>query len=100
MIAVRKHPRQGLIKFISNLNGAGIRFIYFSRGNERQTKAFAGRLGLETVSVCLLFLLVYVCICQYCVCICMYLCWYHVLFGVCMILCMCDVCEYTNFLNV
>ncbi|KAG9296240.1 hypothetical protein G9A89_014832 [Geosiphon pyriformis] len=34
--------------FIEDLNGAGIRFVYFSPTAERESKAYAERLGLET----------------------------------------------------
>jgi len=34
--------------FIEDLGLAGIRFVYFSPASERESKAFADRLGLET----------------------------------------------------
>ncbi|KAJ2693410.1 hypothetical protein GGH99_001168 [Coemansia sp. RSA 1285] len=41
-------PKTDVCDFIEDLDVAGIRFVHFSRGGGRQSKAFAERLGLET----------------------------------------------------
>jgi hypothetical protein len=40
--------QQNVCDFIEDLGLAGIRFVYFSPASERESKAFADRLGLET----------------------------------------------------
>ncbi|PKK76448.1 calcium ATPase [Rhizophagus irregularis] len=41
-------PKLDVCNFIEDLNSAGIRFVYFSPTDERESKAYAERLGLET----------------------------------------------------
>lgn len=41
-------PKEDVKEFIEDLRFAGIRFVYFSDTPERESKAFAKRLGLET----------------------------------------------------
>ncbi|CAM0141394.1 unnamed protein product [Umbelopsis sp. WA50703] len=41
-------PKLNVVDFIEDLGLAGIRFVYFSPSAERESKAFAERLGLET----------------------------------------------------
>ncbi|KAI9090541.1 hypothetical protein DFS34DRAFT_653986 [Phlyctochytrium arcticum] len=40
-------PKANVINFIEDLGLAGIRFVYFSSAGERESKAYAERLGLE-----------------------------------------------------
>jgi magnesium-transporting ATPase (P-type) len=40
-------PKPNMIDFVEDLALAGIRFVYFSRAPERESKAYAERLGLE-----------------------------------------------------
>ncbi|KAI7862736.1 hypothetical protein BDF14DRAFT_1851990 [Spinellus fusiger] len=46
--AMCHQPKQNVVDFIEDLGLAGIRFVYFSPTAERESKAFAERLGLET----------------------------------------------------
>lgn len=48
MTAMCHQPKQNVVDFIEDLGLAGIRFVYFSTTAERESKAFAERLGLET----------------------------------------------------
>ncbi|KAI8873633.1 hypothetical protein GQ42DRAFT_152597 [Ramicandelaber brevisporus] len=48
MAAVCHQPQVDVVDFIEDLGLAGIRFVYFSPGSEKETKAFGERLGLET----------------------------------------------------
>ncbi|KAI8645616.1 hypothetical protein BD408DRAFT_360915 [Parasitella parasitica] len=50
MTAMCHQPKQArnVVDFIEDLGLAGIRFVYFSTTAERESKAFAERLGLET----------------------------------------------------
>ncbi|KAI8970790.1 hypothetical protein BDB01DRAFT_731425 [Pilobolus umbonatus] len=48
MAAMCHQPKQNVVDFIEDLGLAGIRFVYFSPTAERESKAFAERLGLET----------------------------------------------------
>lgn len=48
MTAMCHQPKQNVVDFIEDLGLAGIRFVYFSPTAERESKAFAERLGLET----------------------------------------------------
>ncbi|KAI8076326.1 uncharacterized protein BX664DRAFT_344388 [Halteromyces radiatus] len=48
MAAMCHQPKQNVVDFIEDLGLAGIRFVYFSHTAERESKAFAERLGLET----------------------------------------------------
>ncbi|KAI8393406.1 uncharacterized protein BYT42DRAFT_5272 [Radiomyces spectabilis] len=48
MAALCHQPKQNVVDFIEDLGLAGIRFVYFSPTAERESKAFAERLGLET----------------------------------------------------
>ncbi|KAF7726482.1 hypothetical protein EC973_008717 [Apophysomyces ossiformis] len=48
MAAMCHRPKQNVVDFIEDLGLAGIRFVYFSPTAERESKAFAERLGLET----------------------------------------------------
>ncbi|CEI97849.1 hypothetical protein RMCBS344292_11974 [Rhizopus microsporus] len=48
MAAMCHQPKQNVVDFIEDLGLAGIRFVYFSTTAERESKAFAERLGLET----------------------------------------------------
>ncbi|KAI9276049.1 hypothetical protein BY458DRAFT_454486 [Sporodiniella umbellata] len=48
MAALCHQPKQNVVDFIEDLGLAGIRFVYFSATAERESKAFAERLGLET----------------------------------------------------
>jgi predicted HAD superfamily phosphohydrolase YqeG len=49
MAAVRFLPKEEVPNFVEELDEAFIRFVYFSPANERKTKLFADRLGLDTV---------------------------------------------------
>ncbi|KXS20321.1 hypothetical protein M427DRAFT_108458, partial [Gonapodya prolifera JEL478] len=42
------HPKPNVSDFIEDLKLAGIRFVFFSPAPERESKAYAERLGLET----------------------------------------------------
>ncbi|KAI7850621.1 hypothetical protein BDC45DRAFT_518069 [Circinella umbellata] len=48
MTAMCHQPKQNVVDFIEDLGLAGIRFVNFSPTAERESKAFAERLGLET----------------------------------------------------
>ncbi|CAO3692490.1 unnamed protein product [Rhizopus stolonifer] len=48
MATLCHQPKQNVVDFIEDLGLAGIRFVYFSTTAERESKAFAERLGLET----------------------------------------------------
>ena len=41
-------PKEDVADFVADLSSAGIRFAFFSPFGERESKAFANRLGLET----------------------------------------------------
>ncbi len=41
-------PKEDISAFIDDLEQAGIRFVYFSPLDQKSTKAFGDRLGLET----------------------------------------------------
>ncbi|RKO99118.1 hypothetical protein CXG81DRAFT_20758 [Caulochytrium protostelioides] len=46
-VGLRYSPRPNVGDFVEDVALAGIRFVYFSRRPERESKAFAERLGLE-----------------------------------------------------
>jgi magnesium-transporting ATPase (P-type) len=46
--AFAHEPKEDVCDVIEDVGLAGIRFVYFSPTNERQTKAFGDRLGLDT----------------------------------------------------
>ncbi|KAF9913999.1 hypothetical protein BX616_009167 [Lobosporangium transversale] len=48
MTTLAHQPKTNVCDFIEDLGLAGIRFVYFSPASERESKAFADRLGLET----------------------------------------------------
>ncbi|KAF9966406.1 hypothetical protein BGZ70_002422 [Mortierella alpina] len=48
MSTLAHRPKTNVCDFIEDLGLAGIRFVYFSPASERESKAFADRLGLET----------------------------------------------------
>ncbi|KAF9352504.1 hypothetical protein BGX34_012122, partial [Mortierella sp. NVP85] len=48
MTTLAHQPKTNVCDFIEDLGLAGIRFVYFSPASERESKAFANRLGLET----------------------------------------------------
>ncbi|KAG0251334.1 hypothetical protein BG011_007717 [Mortierella polycephala] len=48
MTTLAHQPKTNVCDFIEDLGLAGIRFVYFSPTSERESKAFADRLGLET----------------------------------------------------
>ncbi|KAG0366803.1 hypothetical protein BGZ54_004857 [Gamsiella multidivaricata] len=48
MATLAHQPKTNVCDFIEDLGLAGIRFVYFSPASERESKAFADRLGLET----------------------------------------------------
>ncbi|KAF9899771.1 hypothetical protein EC991_008337 [Linnemannia zychae] len=48
MATLAHQPKTNVCDFIEDLGLAGIRFVYFSPTSERESKAFADRLGLET----------------------------------------------------
>ncbi|CAG8462820.1 12166_t:CDS:10 [Ambispora leptoticha] len=48
MVTLCHQPKVDVCNFIEDLSGAGIRFVYFSPTAERESKAYAERLGLET----------------------------------------------------
>ncbi|CAG8502932.1 3042_t:CDS:10 [Ambispora gerdemannii] len=48
MVTLCHQPKADVCNFIEDLSGAGIRFVYFSPTAERESKAYAERLGLET----------------------------------------------------
>jgi hypothetical protein len=48
LTAFAHEPKEDVPDVIEDLGLAGIRFVYFSPSNERQTKAFGQRLGLDT----------------------------------------------------
>ncbi|KAF9436969.1 hypothetical protein BGZ76_002420 [Entomortierella beljakovae] len=48
MSTLAHQPKTNVCDFIEDLGLAGIRFVYFSPASERESKAFADRLGLET----------------------------------------------------
>ncbi|KAI8597036.1 hypothetical protein EDD21DRAFT_229650 [Dissophora ornata] len=48
MATLAHQPKTNVCDFIEDLGLAGIRFVYFSPSSERESKAFADRLGLET----------------------------------------------------
>ncbi|CAG8755707.1 20063_t:CDS:10, partial [Dentiscutata erythropus] len=48
MATLCHQPKADVCNFIEDLKGAGIRFVYFSPTAERESKAYAERLGLET----------------------------------------------------
>ncbi|KAF9179828.1 hypothetical protein BGZ50_006662 [Haplosporangium sp. Z 11] len=48
MTTLAHQPKTNVCDFIEDLGLAGIRFVYFSPSSERESKAFADRLGLET----------------------------------------------------
>ncbi|KAJ1503977.1 hypothetical protein HMI56_001854 [Coelomomyces lativittatus] len=48
MLAYEHVPKPDVCDVIEDIGLAGIRFVYFSPCNERQTKAFGERLGLDT----------------------------------------------------
>ncbi|KAF9974039.1 hypothetical protein BGZ73_002685 [Actinomortierella ambigua] len=48
MVTLAHQPKTNVCDFIEDLGLAGIRFVYFSPSSERESKAFADRLGLET----------------------------------------------------
>ncbi|KAG0245602.1 hypothetical protein BGX31_006961 [Mortierella sp. GBA43] len=48
MATLAHQPKTNVCDFIEDLGLAGIRFVYFSPASERESKAFANRLGLET----------------------------------------------------
>lgn len=55
-IIFSRHPRNEVPEFIHDLGAAGIKFVYFSRDSEVETKALGSRLGLETDwNSCILF---------------------------------------------
>ncbi|KAJ3332362.1 hypothetical protein HDU76_000463 [Blyttiomyces sp. JEL0837] len=47
MASLYYQPKPNVIDFIEDLGLAGIRFVYFSAAPERESKAYAERLGLE-----------------------------------------------------
>ncbi|KAI9217168.1 hypothetical protein BC828DRAFT_408757, partial [Blastocladiella britannica] len=47
-VAFTLEPKEDVADAIEDVALAGIRFVYFSPSNERQTKAFGERLGLDT----------------------------------------------------
>lgn len=47
-IIINIFNQQNVVDFVEDLSLAGIRFVYFSPSFERESKAFADRLGLET----------------------------------------------------
>ncbi|CAG8547848.1 12207_t:CDS:10, partial [Dentiscutata heterogama] len=48
MATLYHQPKPDVCNFIEDLRLAGIRFVYFSPNGERESKAYAERLGLET----------------------------------------------------
>ncbi|CAG8684540.1 17492_t:CDS:10, partial [Dentiscutata erythropus] len=48
MATLCHQPKPDVCNFIEDLRLAGIRFVYFSPNGERESKAYAERLGLET----------------------------------------------------
>ncbi|KAL1921766.1 uncharacterized protein VTP21DRAFT_10408 [Calcarisporiella thermophila] len=48
LASLAHEPKTDVCDFIEDLRMAGIRFVYFSRTAERESKAYAERLGLET----------------------------------------------------
>ncbi|KAI9184596.1 hypothetical protein H9P43_003651 [Blastocladiella emersonii ATCC 22665] len=48
LVAFAHEPKEDVCDAIEDIGLAGIRFVYFSPTNERQTKAFGERLGLDT----------------------------------------------------
>ncbi|KAI8809969.1 hypothetical protein BJ742DRAFT_803098 [Cladochytrium replicatum] len=47
MISMTYQPKRNVVDFIEDLGFAGIRYVYFSPSPERESKAYAERLGLE-----------------------------------------------------
>jgi hypothetical protein len=50
MVGLRYLPKRIMSTFVDTLNSAFVRFIYISEDNERRTKIFGDKLGLETVA--------------------------------------------------
>lgn len=48
LLGISFEPKQSVSSFIDDLEQAGIRFVYFSPSDQKSTKAFGERLGLET----------------------------------------------------
>eukprot|EP00743_Colponemidia_sp_Colp-15_P007057 GILK01007614.1.p1 GENE.GILK01007614.1~~GILK01007614.1.p1 ORF type:complete len:1110 (-),score=173.61 GILK01007614.1:143-3472(-) len=48
MVAMKDQPKKEISSLIEDLNHAGIKFIHFSKGDDRATKTFGDKMGLDT----------------------------------------------------